>query len=73
MHDTHTRRASTANTRRGEQTAAALEANLTNLEGKLDAMLAALEGGAAAASDKTGDDAKGKTDTTKEGQESKKE
>ena len=28
---------------RGEQAASALEANLTNLEGKLDAMLAAFE------------------------------
>ncbi|KAK7752454.1 hypothetical protein SLS62_005607 [Diatrype stigma] len=32
---------------KGEQHAAALEANLTNLESKLDALLASIEGGAA--------------------------
>ncbi|KAI1253074.1 hypothetical protein MGN70_005282 [Eutypa lata] len=32
---------------RGEQHAAALEANLTSLESKLDALLASIEGGAA--------------------------
>ncbi len=32
---------------RGEQHASVLEANLTNLESKLDALLASIEGGAA--------------------------
>ncbi|KAI5923364.1 hypothetical protein F4810DRAFT_710792 [Camillea tinctor] len=36
---------------KGEQQAAALEANLTNLENKLDALLASIEGGSAPSSE----------------------
>ncbi|KAF5134189.1 hypothetical protein E5D57_004822 [Metarhizium anisopliae] len=47
--------------RRGEQAATALEANLTNLESKLDAMLAALEEKASGAEGKAqGDGESGK-------------
>ncbi|KAI3323521.1 hypothetical protein HD806DRAFT_90033 [Xylariaceae sp. AK1471] len=40
---------------RGEQQAAAIEANLTNLESKLDALLASIEAGSAENGDKDED------------------
>ncbi|KAI1640440.1 hypothetical protein F4809DRAFT_590164 [Biscogniauxia mediterranea] len=43
---------------RGEQQAAALEANLANLENRLDALLASIEGGSAPNGEETG---RGKT------------
>ncbi|OAA77819.1 hypothetical protein LEL_04642 [Akanthomyces lecanii RCEF 1005] len=53
---------------KGEQTAAQLEANLTNLESKLDAMLAAFEqqeGRDSKIGDKTGSDGDGSSNTSK--------
>ena len=53
---------------RGEQTATQLEANLTNLESKLDAMLAAFEqqeGSDSKIGDKTVSDGGGSSNTSK--------